>query len=320
MKKLTENFIKLVTILNDGHYHDGTSLGQKLGMTRSAIWKAIKKLEAYDIKIDSVKAKGYALLEPLTLLNEKNIKKHIPKQIKLTVFESVGSTNTYLKSHLSPHIHVCLAEQQTQGKGRLDRTWHAPFGQNISLSCAYPFQKDISELAGLSLVISLSIQKALQLYQYPLPLLVKWPNDLIYDNQKLAGILIEMQAESNGISHAVIGIGLNVNMLHEDDIHQAWTSLRKMTGHYIDRDQLSIHLINTLLNDLATFEEKGLDHFIEEWKAVDYLANKTITIKNGEHKIHGRYRGVSPLGHLLLELEGGSIKPFSAGDTTLVKK
>ncbi len=320
MKKLTENFIKLVRILNDGHYHDGTTLGTSLGMTRSAVWKAIKKLESYDIKIQSVKAKGYALLEPLTLLNEEIIRKNISKPIKLNVFESVDSTNNYLKSHLSGKIHICIAEKQTHGKGRLDRAWHSPFAQNISLSCTYPFQKDISELAGLSLVVGLAVQKTLQLYQAPLPIHVKWPNDIIYDNKKLAGILIEIQAESNGTCHAIIGIGLNVNALEGNSINQQWTSLRKITGNYIDRNQLCITLTNTLLEQLALFERQGLQAFMEEWESVDYLANKQISLKNGGNIIHGRYQGISSLGHLLLALPDGKIKPFSAGDTTLIKK
>ncbi|MFZ2314404.1 MAG: biotin--[acetyl-CoA-carboxylase] ligase [Gammaproteobacteria bacterium] len=320
MKKLTDTFTKLVGILNDGHYHDGTKIGEALNMTRSAVWKAIKKMEGYGIKVDSVKGKGYALLEPLILLNEKIIKKGLSsKNVSLSVFESVDSTNNYLRSHLSKKISVCIAEKQTHGKGRLDRTWHSPFGQNISLSCAYPFQKDISELAGLSLVVSLSVAKSLQMYHYPLPLLIKWPNDLIYDNKKLAGSLIEIQAESNGLCHAIIGIGINVNMLLENEISQPWTSLRKMTANYLDRNELSIVLIDNLINDLAVFEKSGLNAFLEEWKLVDYLSNKEIAIKNNGQKICGRYVGISSLGHLLLELEDGTIQGFSSGDSTVLK-
>lgn len=320
MKKLTDTFIKLVSILNDGHYHDGTKIGDALNMTRSAVWKAIKKLESYDIKVDSIKGKGYALLEPLILLNEKTIKKGIAsKNVSLSVFESINSTNDYLKTHLSKKINVCIAEKQTHGKGRLDRTWHSPFAQNISLSCAYPFQKDISELAGLSLVVSLSVAKSLQIYNYPLPLLIKWPNDLIYDNKKLAGSLIEIQAESNGLCHTIIGIGLNVNMLLEDSISQPWTSLRKITANYVDRNQLCIILIDNLINDLAIFEKNGLSAFLEEWKSVDYLSNKEIAIKNNGQKICGRYVGINELGHMLLALEDGSIKGFSSGDSTILK-
>ena len=320
MKKLTGTFIKLASILNDGHYHDGTEIGEALNMTPSAVWKAIKKLENYDIKVDSIKGKGYALLEPLILLNEKTIKKGLAsKNVSLSIFESVNSTNDYLKTHLSKKIHVCIAEKQTHGKGRLDRTWHSPFAQNISLSCAYPFQKDISELAGLSLVVSLSVAKSLQIYNYPSPLLIKWPNDLIYDNKKLAGSLIEIQAESNGLCHAIIGIGLNVNMLVDESISQPWTSLRKITANYIDRNQLCIILIDNLINDLAIFENNGLSAFLEEWKSVDYLSNKEIAIKNNGQKICGRYVGINKLGYMLLALEDGSIKGFSSGDSTILK-
>src|SRR5437870_2649294 len=95
--RLSPSLAKLVTLLNDGEYHDGTTLGDELNMTRSAVWKLIKKLESYDVKIDSIKGKGYALQEPLILFNKNIITKHLTKPIDMDVFESVDSTNEYLK-------------------------------------------------------------------------------------------------------------------------------------------------------------------------------------------------------------------------------
>lgn len=121
MKKTSPNFVKLINILNDGLYHDGTTLGDKLNMTRSAVWKAIKKLQEYGICVDSVKGKGYALLEPLILLDKNKIKRSLGQvQVDVQCFESIDSTNNYLKN--VPHaqqIKICLAEQQTMGKGGL---------------------------------------------------------------------------------------------------------------------------------------------------------------------------------------------------------
>lgn len=323
MKKLTSRFAKLVTILNDGHYHDGTTLGDTLNMTRSAVWKAIKKLQSYGVKVDSIKGKGYSLLEPLTLLNQKIIKQNIsPKKIDINVFETIDSTNDYLKKNPpSKHIKICLAEQQTQGKGRLSRNWYSPFGQNIYFSCAYPFQKDVSELAGLSLVVSLAVAKTLEIYSLPNALLVKWPNDIIYDKKKISGNIIEIHAESHGTCYAIIGIGINVNMMQDEShsISQTWTSLRKITANYIDRNQLCISLINHLVTYLKTFETKGLSSFIHEWNDMDYLINKDISLKNNNKKIVGTAMGIDRLGHLILKLKNSTIQHFSSGDTTILK-
>jgi len=323
MKKLNTGFIKLVTLLNDGHYHDGTTLGEILGITRGAIWKSIKKLQEYGIQMDSVKGKGYSLLEPLILLNQKTIKQNIShKKINLYFFETIDSTNEYLK-HLprKNQIKICMAEQQTQGKGRLRRQWHSPFGQNIYFSCAYPFNKDVTALAGLSLVVSLAVVKTLETYGLKHPLQVKWPNDIIYDHKKVSGNLIEIQAESHGICHVIIGIGINVNLMQDDDhaISQAWTSLRKMTGEYIDRNILSALLIENLFNYLALFEHHGLTYFIDEWNRADYLMNQDITLKYVDKKIHGKAKGINQLGHLRLKCHDGTLQAFSSGDTTIVK-
>jgi BirA family biotin operon repressor/biotin-[acetyl-CoA-carboxylase] ligase len=323
MKKLTTGFANLVAILNDGHYHDGTTIGDRLEITRSAVWKTIKKLQSYGIKVDSIKGKGYALLEPLVLLSQKEIKKNVShSKVEVEVFETIPSTNDYLKANINDRaIRICLAEQQTQGKGRMHRTWHSPFAQNIYFSCQYSFQRDVSQLAGLSLVVSLAIAKTLASYGLPKSLSVKWPNDIMYDQKKLSGALIEIQAESHGACHAIIGIGLNVNMMHDEEaqILQDWTSLRKITASYIDRNEVCGLLIENLITYLRQFEKEGLAPFVSEWNDADCLMNKEISLKNGSRQIHGKAKGIDNLGNLLLQTSDGLLQAFSAGDTMLVK-
>lgn len=321
-KKLNKNLVKVVSILNDGEYHDGTTMGEKLQMTRSAVWKTIKKLQSYQIKIDSIKGKGYALLEPLILLDCNKIKKNITyKKIDLKIFESLESTNEYLKEFKdSDTIKICLAEQQTHGKGRLNREWHSPFGKNIYLSCLYPFKKDVSELSGLSLVMCLAVVKTLRNCGIYDSLYVKWPNDIVYSNKKLSGGLIEIQAETHGTCQAVIGIGINVNMLSDNNkITQAWTSLQKILNKYVDRNHLSINLINNLIDYLYRFDEHGFPMFIQEWINADCLSNQVITVKNMNQHCVGKVTGINEQGHLMLSMGDGTVRAFSSGDTSIVK-
>lgn len=213
-----------------------------------------------------------------------------------------------------------MAEQQTSGKGRLNRTWHSPFGKNIYLSCLYPFQKDISELSGLSLVTSLAIIKTLKQWVKK-GLFVKWPNDIICDHKKISGSLIEIQAESHGTCQAIIGIGINVNMMQDDQaITQPWTSLQKMLGHPVDRNELAANLINHLIDYMQQFNQHGFPYFVDEWNETDSLMHQVITIKNVHEKIQGKVAGVNEQGHLLLKLSNGKIRAFSSGDTSVVKK
>lgn len=321
MQKLNNTFIQLVNILNDGQYHDGTTIGKRLNITRSAIWKSIKKLIQYGVNIDSIKGRGYALREPFILLDRETILNDIKQPITLDVFETLESTNQYLKNFFNGNtIRVCLTEQQTQGKGRMQRTWHSPFGQNIYFSCLYSFQQDMSELSGLSLTVSLAVAKTIR-EMTAISCQVKWPNDIIYQGKKVSGNLIEIQAESHGICYAIIGIGINVNMLHDHDeiINQPWTSLREITGHYYNRNPFISALMNNLLTYLPAFSQLGLAHFIDEWNQYDYLFNQPITLSNANHTIHGIAKGINQYGHLLLE-SNGITKAFSSGDTQIIKR
>ena len=218
MKSLNQTLVKVTELLSDGQYHDGTSIGNQLNITRAAVWKVIKKLEQYNVPLTSSKGKGYQLELPLTLLDPDKIKSKLRhRAIEIDVVEKVASTNDYLKQFMEKNkkIRVCLAEMQTQGKGRLDRQWYSPFGENIYLSMLCPFDKDLSELSGLSLVASLAICRALEsMIDFKNhQLKVKWPNDILVNQRKLAGMLIEVQAESNRSCQVVIGVGINVNML-----------------------------------------------------------------------------------------------------------
>lgn len=344
MKKQSSSLIKLVKMLNNSHnhercYQDGTSLGDKLNITRSAVWKQIKKLEGYDIQIDSIKGKGYALAEPLILLQQQQIKRGLEnKEIKVEVFESIGSTNDYLKetsnivdianvksiSNTAEVINpvICIAEQQSKGRGRFNRYWHSPFAQNIYLSCLYPFQKDISELTGLGFAVSLAIVKTLNSYKLPQPLAIKWPNDIMYQGKKLASSLIELQGENHGCCKTIIGLSVNTNLQQDkiNKITQAWTSLRNITGDYIDRNELCIAIVNTLMEYITRFEKTGLTSFLKEWGTLDYLLNKKITLQSFSKKTTGIVKGINAHGHLLLELSNGKIQAFLSGDTTILKK
>lgn len=324
MKKLHTNFYKIIQLLGDGKFHDGTSIGKKLNITRAGVWKAIKKLEEYGVQVQSVKGKGYALTEPLLLLDAKKITQTMAnKNIEIEYFETIDSTNSYLRTaHKDGKIKICIAEHMSHGKGRLQRSWHAPFGHNIYMSALYPFTKDISELAGLSLVVGLSICKAINdLYKLEIPVNVKWPNDILWQNKKLAGILIEVQAESNGLCYAIIGIGINVNLTGDiEQISQPWTSISKINNQYNDRNILYAALLDSLFDYIKRFETKGFADFLDEWKLNDGLLNKEVSLKTGDLIYKGKVAGVNSNGHLLINSDDGEVKSFSSGDTTLLKK
>lgn len=325
MKKSSSSLEKIIELLNDGEYHDGTSIGNKLGITRAAVWKNIKRMESYGVSIESVKGKGYLMKEPLICLNKRKICLGLQhNKIKLEIIEKVNSTNDHIKSHATgkDKFRICIAETQTHGKGRLNRKWYSPFGKNIHISFLLPFQGDISELSGLSLVVALAVCNAIEeIYSLGNRLTIKWPNDILIDSSKIAGILIETQGESNGFCNVIIGVGINVNMteVNKKEISQDWISLQSITGHYQDRNKICISVINSMLEYFNRFVKFGLEIFADEWNTKDYLLKKPIKIKSGGTDYSGQGSGINSFGHLTVELNNGNMKTFSSGDTTLCK-
>lgn len=247
--------------------------------------------------------------------------------IDLEVLESVSSTNDYLQEKVNQHtqsnyLKVVVADHQTQGKGRLGRSWVAPSGVNIYFSCQRDIKKKISELPGLSLILSLAVVKTLEEFIKPIQLAIKWPNDILYNHAKLSGSLIEIVSQSPCC--VVMGVGINVNMIDDADypISQAWTSLKKITGKQFDRNQIVSVLINHLICMLSQFERHGFEFFLEQWKSYDILLGKKMTLKSGyEGSVltTGIAKGLNTQGQLLLELENGRIQAFACGDTSIFK-
>lgn len=324
MQTISHNLLTLTELLNDGEYHDGTSIGETLQMTRAGVWKLIKKLEHYDIPLTSVKGKGYRLDSPLILLDPQKITSSLDNEsVQIEVFEKVESTQ-HLKKYMQQNkaIQVCIAEMQSQGRGRLNRQWHSPFGQNIYLSLLYPFQKDISALSGLSLIVALALCHTIEVVMGQKgKMWLKWPNDMVVAGQKIAGILVEIQAESHSFCQAIIGLGINVNtqVANEDKITQPWSSLQKLSGVYIDRNLICAELIRQLLLYLDRFSNFGFPPFLEEWQHRDLLYQRPVTVISGNQEYSGVGHGIDAQGHLLLKMADDSVLSFSSGDATLKK-
>jgi BirA family biotin operon repressor/biotin-[acetyl-CoA-carboxylase] ligase len=317
--ELSSTTLGLLNILNDGQRHAGTEIAEILGVSRMAVWKVIQRLKNYNIGIKSEHL-GYSLESPLLLLEKSKLQKYLPKDVALDIFESLPSSNDYLRnltSTTSPHI--CLAEHQTHGRGRLGRSWASPFGRNIYCSMSYVFKKDISEMAGLSLLVGILTAKALEVVDQRFKPRLKWPNDIYIDGKKVGGILIDLIAEANGTCKAILGIGLNVNM---KDIPLKgvgnWTCLEELVDQKLDRNEVAGEMINSLFKGMETFASRGFPSFLPDWKRLDFLDNKKVTLTSGQEAHSGIAKGISPQGHLFLELPQG-LKQFSYGDTRLVK-
>jgi len=217
------------------------------------------------------------------------------------------------------NIKICLAERQIKGKGTQGKAWVSPYGVNIYLSLLWPFAKDISELMGLSLAVATIVVDGLTEFGIADNIGLRWPNDILWKNQKLAGILVETTSKMHHGGHVVIGIGLNVNMSRNigKTIDQPWTTMRDILGYSVDRNKIAGLLINRLIKQLFVYQKQGFSAFIERWRQHDILLNKPVTIRIASNIVKGIARGINGKGHLQLEDTNGRLNIFSTGEVDL---
>lgn len=315
----------LLHILQDGNCHSGNALGEQLNVSRTAIWKQINQLIDMGLPLKSHDKQGYQLIKPLILLDEDTLHKQLndkgfPHEAGLHLFMSIDSTNSYLKAlPANNRVEICCAEMQTQGRGRFGREWFSPLGENIYCSSRWRVNCDLSRLSGLSLVVSLAILETLKQFHRADSVKIKWPNDLIWNEKKLCGILIEIIAESNSNAMVIIGIGLNVNSdtLQHPLPDRSWCSLYEMTQSHHDRNQLISQLQVHLAHYVSKFIEQGFEAFKEQWQEHDYLENKAITVQQPAGSLKGIAKGVNQNGELILMDEKGFYHELSIGETSL---
>ncbi len=327
MNKLSSSLIRLIKILNDGKFHSGTDLGAKLNISRNAIWKHLNRLSELGIQIESTSSQGYHLQHPLVFLDAKNIRKNFKYQGnlklgKIDIFSNIKSTMDFLKidkiSDLNI-IDICLAETQTEGRGRFGRNWHSPFASNIYFSCRWTLNKDVTQLAGLSLVIGLALIDTLIELEIDKDLAIKWPNDICWQEKKLAGILLEINATGHSITQIIIGIGINVNMPSpaEKIINRPWAAINQIMKADQDRNKIIGVMLSHLLKNLSRFADDGLTPFLPEWTKYDLLYDRNIVLENGQQKISGIAKGIDQFGQLILQQTDGKFHTYSAGETTI---
>jgi len=191
----------------------------------------------------------------MTLLNISVIKSLLTEQIDIELFDTIDSTNDYLLTHKKNNC-ICLAEHQTKGKGQLGRKWHSPHGENIYLSYRTTLQKPMNEIGELSIKIGEAVCDTLNKFGIDKGLTLKWPNDVLFEGKKLAGILIEVQPGADNTSHVVFGVGLNVNLMSDESnrISQPWTSMQLISGKYLDRNRVVASLIDQLIVFVRNFD------------------------------------------------------------------
>lgn len=316
---------QLLSILADGDFHSGESLGTSLDMGRSAVWKHIKALESLGLDIYAVPGRGYRLSEPVGLLSREMILANISADARrrisgLDIHSSIGSTNTELMNRAALGLasgFICMSEHQEQGRGRRGRQWLSPFASNLYLSVLWHFSSIPQSLASLSLATAVAVLRALRNMGTE-GVMLKWPNDIYWQERKLAGVLLEMSGEASGPCQVVLGIGLDVNMQSDEGavIDQPWASLREIHGKQLDRNLVAAAVLEEVMPMLALFEQQGFQPFQKDWYQHDLLRGRDISIQGEHHARQGRAHGLDESGALLVKFDDG-IEKIHSGEVSI---
>lgn len=310
--------LKLLALLADGGFHSGSDLGAAVGISRAGVWKRLQRLsEEFGLDVQSVPGKGYRLAQPLSLLQLQTLQAAFPS-LPIFVYESISSTNDQAKKNITTYAAplVVLAEHQTLGRGRRGREWSSPFGQNLYLSFVWPITRGMAQIDGLSLVVGLAVVRAISRV-VRCDTQLKWPNDVLINDRKVAGILLELVGDPADLCNVVIGIGVNLNMTGSHSaINQQWTSLFKEAGKSIDRTEFAKIILEELDRYLYKQKADGFSVLKSEWLSMHAWQGRNVILSSGHDVVQGNVIGVGDKGELCLLVDGQE-RLFVGGELSL---
>ena len=317
---------EILKLLADGVFHSGTDLGKKLGVTRAAVCKSIRNLTQSGLDVHRVTGRGYKLEAPLSLLDRSRILKYLGTAAvdfrgRFSIVDEVGSTNAYLAEHLASDAafngSTCLAEAQSSGRGRRGRAWVATPYSNLMLSMAWRFPNGPNLVSGLSLAAGVAVLQALEEFGISGAGL-KWPNDILWGQRKLAGLLADVQGEAAGPTRVILGVGVNAYISPADATHidQAWVDLRTITSTLVDRNRLAALLMRHLKSMFLLFVAKGFAPFHGPWQARHLYQDKRVRLIQGEREFDGTVEGVDENGGLIIRHAKGK-QVFHSGEISM---
>lgn len=302
----------LLRALSDGQFHSSAALAQVLSCSRSKIAPLVQSIESdLGLRLHRVRGRGYRLPPGFALLSAGKLRQHLgASPFSIEMVDSMASTNSALLKSTAAPPHVLIAEHQHAGRGRMGRTWQARLGGSLTFSLSWRFACGVAQLSGLSLVIGVILARVLD--DLGVQVRLKWPNDVLLDGRKLAGILIEMSGDLADSATVIIGMGLNLNL---GDAHDpSFADLRALD--LPEREWILAKILQEAARVLPLFAQQGFAAFQDEWNRRHAWMGKDVTILAAQ-PVHGRALGVNTAGALLLQMADGKTQAIFAGDVSL---
>ena len=309
--------------LADGRFHSGEDVARDLGRSRATVSEALKCVPDLGVEIFSVRGRGYRLAEPIEFLDEVVIRKRIASTgVALEIVDEIDSTSTKLLGMAAagaPSGTCLAAEWQSAGRGRRGRSWVSALGGSLTFSLLWRFERGAGQLAGLSLAVGVAVARALAACGVE-RVQVKWPNDVVVDFRKLAGILVETSGEMLGPSVAVIGVGVNFRLGNPvlERIDQPVIDVAHCAPRPPSRSALLGEMLAHLAPALADFESRGFAGVRDAWRGLHAFQGRRVrVIPPRDPAYEAEVVDVAPDGALVVALPDGRTLPLASAEISL---
>lgn len=329
MSRADGTHLRLLHLLKQqqGAYLLESRLASLLALSQTSVRNQVQSLKSLGYKIISHPAKGYSLTEVPDLLIAEEIVPHLRTSWLIPSYHHyrrIGSTNDQallLAAQGAEHGTVVVAEEQTKGRGRMQRSWFSPAGSGIYLSVILRSPVPVQEAPQSAMVVGLALVKVLREH-YGLQATLKWPNDVLIRGKKVAGILADMQSDQEHTRLIGIGIGINVN---HGGIHPAEpfrypaTSLALELGAPVKRRDVLLGLIHRFETEYEFFMTNGFAAMLPEFEEASAILGKQLRIQSGKEELLGKALGFTPEGALRLLRGDGKEEIIWVGDVMRVE-
>lgn len=315
---------KLIRVLseNKNQYISGQEISDLLNISRNSVWKHMKALEKDGYEIEGIPRKGYRIKEIPNKVSDNTIKWGLKtKWLGQSIIHKSSTPSTQRLIHNAaqdnaPHGTVAIADEQTMGRGRMNRNWHSASQKGMWMSMLLRPEILPQQAPQLTLLAATVMADVIQEHTALQPL-IKWPNDILLNKKKAVGILTEMQAEQDRIQYVVIGIGLNMNHLRKDlseDIQDQATSLHIETGKEWDINKFVQHFLTAFESAYDQYINEGFSVTKAKWESYGFRIGEKIKISNLRDEREAIFHGIAEDGALLIQEQTGEISKLYSGE------
>jgi BirA family biotin operon repressor/biotin-[acetyl-CoA-carboxylase] ligase len=310
-----------------GGYVSGQAMSRRLGVSRTAVWKAIESLRQKGFRIESIAGRGYRFEAGPEQMVGLDIEVGLGTKIigkSVISFDSTPSTIDAASSLAREGAcdgTVVVAESQSGGRGRLGRKWSSPGGVGIWTSIILRPSIPPRDAPKLTLLAAVSVAGVLK-EQYGLDAKIKWPNDVIAANRKICGALTELVAEQDAVKYLITSFGLNVNQTRSKfpaEVRDIATSMRIESGKKLDRPEVFRRVLSEFDKHYAHFREHGGEDILDRWRRLSGTLGRRVKIQLRDEQVEGVAHDIDDDGSLIIDLGGGSLRSIAYGDVTILR-